>query len=209
MYARSTTLMIFPSSMDEAIAYMGDEVWPAMRDMDGCVGLSMMCDRESGRYIATSAWEDRQAMQASDQHIHPMREAMVDRFGAGVGEPEVREWEIAVLHRDHTSGPGAWVRATWVHVEPEQTNRLADLYRMVLLPQIVEFQGFCSASLLIDRPSGHAVSSVTFDSYEAMRSTRSLAAVVRERGSAEVDGEILEVDQLKLVLAHLRVPEMA
>jgi hypothetical protein len=126
-----------------------------------------------------------------------------------VGTSEVEEWEIAVLHRDHSSGPGAWVRATWVHVEPEQTSHLADLYRMVLLPQIVEFQGFCSASLLIDRPSGHAVSSVTFDSYEAMRSTRSLAAVVRERGSAGVDGEILEVDQLELVLAHLRVPEMA
>ena len=88
-------------------------------------------------------------------------------------------------------------------------QRLADLYRMVLLPQIVEFEEFCSASLLIDRPSGHAVSSVTFDSYRAMRSTRSLAAVVRERGSAEVDGEILEVDQLELALAHLRAPEMA
>jgi hypothetical protein len=50
---------------------------------------------------------------------------------------------------------------------------------------------------------------VTFDSYRTMRSTRSLAAVVRERGAAAVDGEILEVDQLELALAHLRVPEMA
>ena len=50
---------------------------------------------------------------------------------------------------------------------------------------------------------------MTFDSFRAMRSTRSLAAVVRERGSAAVDGEILEVDQLELALAHLRVPEMA
>ncbi len=49
MYARSTTLMTNPGSIDEAIAYMSDEVWPAMRDMDGCVGLSMMCDRESGK----------------------------------------------------------------------------------------------------------------------------------------------------------------
>ena len=114
-----------------------------------------------------------------------------------------------MLHRDHPSAPGAWVRTTWVHVEPEQTDRLADLYRIVLLPQIVEFEGFASASLLIDRPSGHAVSSVTFDSYRAMRSTSSLAAVVRERGAAEVDGEILEVDQLELALAHLRVSEIA
>jgi hypothetical protein len=33
--------------------------------------------------------------------------------------------------------------------------------------------------------------------------------VVRERGAAEMDAEILEVDQLELALAHLRVPEMA
>ena len=36
-----------------------------------------------------------------------------------------------------------------------------------------------------------------------------IAAVVREHGAAGVDGEILEVDQLELALAHLRVPEMA
>ena len=99
MYARSTILMVYPASMDEAIAYMSGEVWPAMRDMDGCVGLSMMCDRESGKYIATSAWEDRQTMQASDQHVHPMREPMVDRLGAGVGEPEVREIVSAATSR--------------------------------------------------------------------------------------------------------------
>ena len=58
-----------------------------------------------------------------------------------VGTLEVEEWAIAVLPRDHTSAPDAWVRASWVHVEPEQTDRLADLYRIVLLPQIVEFEG--------------------------------------------------------------------
>jgi hypothetical protein len=97
------------------------------------------------------------------------------------------------------------VRVSWVHVEPEQVDRLAELYRMVLLPTIVEFAGFCSASVLLDRPSGHAVSSVTFDSYQAMRTTRTLAVGVREH----VDGEVLEVDELQLAVAHLRVSELA
>jgi hypothetical protein len=30
---------------------------------------------------------------------------------------------------------------------------------------------------------------------------------VREHGAGHVDGEVLEVDELQLVLAHLRVPE--
>jgi len=130
---------------------------------------------------------------------------LVNRATAGNAMPEVEDWEIGVLHRDHTSGPGAWVRVSWVHVEPEQVDRLADLYRMVLLPKIVEFAGFCSASVLLDRPSGHAVSSVTFDSYQEMRTTRTLAVGVREH----VEGEVLEVDELQLALAHLRVPEPA
>ena len=205
MHARSTTVQVHPSSVDAQVAHVRDDVMPALLATDGCIGLSMLVNRVSGRCITVSAWQSEEAMHATEDD----KVVAVDSVKPVVGTPEVEEWEIAVLHRDRTSTPGAWVRATWVHVEPEQTGRLADSYRMVLLPQIVEFEGFCSASLLVDRPSGHAVSSVTFDSYQAMRSTRSLAAVVRGHGSAEVDGEILEVDQLELALAHLRVPEMA
>jgi hypothetical protein len=50
---------------------------------------------------------------------------------------------------------------------------------------------------------------VTFDSHDAMRRTRSLAAVVRERGAREANGEVIEVFEFELALAHLRVPEMA
>ena len=205
MYARSTTVQVHPGSIDAQVAHVRDDVMPALLATDGCIGLSMLVNRVSGRCITTSAWRSAEAMHVTED------DGVVAARGVEsvVGTPEVEEWEIAVLHRDHSSVPGAWVRTTWVHVEPEQTDRLADLYRMVLLPQIVEFEGFCSASLLVDRPSGHAVSSVTFDSYAAMRGTSSLAALVRDRGAAEVDGEILEVDQLELALAHLRVPETA
>jgi hypothetical protein len=205
VHARSTTVQVHPSSIDAQVTHVRDDVMPALLATGGCIGLSMLVNRVSGRWIATSAWQTEEAMHATTDDMV----VAVDRVESVVGTPEVEEWEVAVLHRDHTSAPGAWVRATWVHVEPEQTNRLANVYRTMLLPQIVEFQGFCSASLLVDRPSGHAVSSVTFDSYQAMRNTRSLAAVVREHGAAGVDGEILEVDQLELALAHLRVPEMA
>jgi len=190
------------SSIDAAVARVRDEMMPAVLAADGSVGLSMLVNRRSGRCIVTSAWRTAEAATA-EERMPPM----IDSAAAGAETPEVEDWEIAVLHRDHTSDPGAWVRVTWVHVEPDQSDRLVDLYRMVLLPQIAEFAGFCSASLLLDRPSGHAVSSVTFDSEDAMHRTRMLAAGVREHGAGHVDGEVLEVDELQLVLAHLRVPE--
>lgn len=200
MFARSTTVQVRPRSLDAAVARVRDDVMPAVPATEGCLGVSMLVNPTSGRCIVTSAWLTEEAMIA-DQRLQPL----VDRATTGSAIPEVEDWEIGVVHRDHTSGPGAWVRVSWVHVEPEQVDRLAELYRMVLLPTIVEFGGFCSASLLLDRPSGHAVSSVTFDSYQAMRTTRTLAAGVREH----VDGEVLEVDELQLALAHLRVSEPA
>ncbi len=200
MFARSTTVQVRPRSLDAAVARVRDDVIPAVPATEGCLGVSMLVNPTSGRCIVTSAWLTEEAMTA-DQRLQPL----VDRATTGSAIPEVEDWEIGLVHRDHTSGPGAWVRVSWVHVEPEQVDRLAELYRMVLLPTIVEFGGFCSASLLLDRPSGHAVSSVTFDSYQAMRTTRTLAAGVREH----VDGEVLEVDELQLALAHLRVSEPA
>ncbi len=200
MYARSTTVQVRPSSIDAAVARVRDDVMPVVPATEGCLGLSMLVNRTSGRCIVTTAWLTEKAMTA-DECLQPL----VDRATTGAAMPEVEDWEIGVLHRDHTSGPGAWVRVSWVHVEPEQVDRLADLYRMVLLPKIVEFAGFCSASVLLDRPSGHVVSSVTFDSYQAMRTIRTLAAGVREH----VDGEVLEVDEMQLALAHLRVSELA
>ena len=203
MYARSTTVQVRPSSIDAAVARVRDDVMPAVPTTEGCLGLSMLVNRASGRCIVTTSWQTETAMTAGER-----LQSLVDRATTGSAMPEVEDWEIGVLHRDHTSGPGAWVRVSWVHVEPEQVDRLADLYRTVLLPKIVEFEGFCSASVLLDRPSGHAVSSVTFDSYQAMRTTRTLAAGMREHVEG-VEGEVLEVDELQLALAHLGVSEPA
>jgi hypothetical protein len=206
VYARSTTVLAHPDSIDAGIAHIRDEVMPTLMAMDGCVGLSMLVDRTSGRCIVTTAWRAAEAMRASEEQLRPVRDRAAEILG---GRPQVDEWEIAVLHRDHTSNPGACLRTTWVRMDLEQADHFADVYKMVLLPQIREFDGFCSASLMVDRSSGYAVSSVTFDSHEAMRRTRNLAAVVRERGAREANGEVIEVFEFDLALAHLRVPETA
>jgi hypothetical protein len=205
VYARSTTIDGRPDALEAGIAHVRDVLLPAALDVDRFVGLSLLADRASGCCVLTSAWRSPEAMRAGAERLRPAH----DRFAALVGgRAEDEEWEIALVHRDHRAPPGACVRAVRVQVDPGQVEHGVDLYRMVLLPQIAEFPGFCSVSLLVDRRSGHAVSSVTFDSREAMRGTRRLAAVVRARGTREPSGEILDVDEFELVLAHLRVPEL-
>ena len=206
MYARSTTIDGRPGTVDAGVAHVREKLMPAALDVDGCVGLSLLVGPVSGRCVVTTAWRTAETMRDGGRRLR----AAFDQLGAVLlGRPDDEEWEIAVVHRDHPAPAGACVRAVRVQVGPERLDHGVDLYRMVLLPQIADFPGFCSASLWVDRVSGHAVSSVTFDSREAMRRTRSLAAVVREGARREASGEVLAVDEFELALAHLHVPELS
>jgi heme-degrading monooxygenase HmoA len=179
---------------------------PALEAIDGCVGISLLVDRESGRCIATSAWETEEAMRASREHVTPIRDRAAEMFG---GTANIEEWEIAALHRDHRSADGAGVRATWVKVPPDQIDQGIEYYRSSVLPQLENLDGFCSASLLVDRASGRAVSSVTFDSLDAMERNRDQATALKATSMREAGAEELDECEFELALAHLRVPELA
>ncbi|MDX6290963.1 MAG: hypothetical protein QOH50_38 [Kribbellaceae bacterium] len=204
MYARSTTFMARPESIDAGIAQVRDEVMPMVQGMEGCIGLSMMVDRESGRCIITTAWRSAEAMHPTDEMLRPVRARLGETIG---GTPQVEEWEIAVLHRDHKSADGACIRATWVQVDPANLDRAIDVYKVATLPRTEELDGFCSASLMVDRGSGRAVSSVTYDSLEAMERNREAASAMRSATTKDAGAEVLDVGEFELALAHLRVPE--
>ncbi|KUI31353.1 hypothetical protein AU196_18735 [Mycobacterium sp. IS-1742] len=206
MFARTTTIEARPDAVDAGIAHIRNEVMPALRDIDGCVGLSLLVDRESGRCIATTAWESAEAMHAAAERVRPVRERAAEAFG---GTPVVEEWEIAVLHREHRAGAGAGVRATWLRARPEQFDQAIAFYRSEVLPSIEELEGFCSASLMIDRTSGRAVSSVSFDSMGAMNRTRDQARALRTARLRDLGADQLDVGEFELAIASLRVPEMA
>ena len=118
------------------------------------------------------------------------------------------EWEIAVLHRDHRSAEGACARCTWFKLVNGNLDRSVDFYRESVLPSLEDLEGFCSASLLIDRASGRAVSSVTFDSCEAMDRNREQARSLRAARLRDLGADQLDVGEFELALAHLRVPEL-
>ncbi|MDT5350999.1 MAG: hypothetical protein QOH91_4286 [Mycobacterium sp.] len=206
MYARSSTIQTQPSAIDAGIAHVRDAVMPALGSIEGFTGLSLLVDRSSGRCIATSAWESEEAMRASEQSVRPVRDQVAEILG---GTAQVEEWEIAGLHRDHRSGEGSCVRATWVKVGPDQIDRGIDLFKMTVLPAMEELEGFCSASLMVDRASGRGVSSVVYDSFDAMERNRDQLDTLRDAATQEAGAEVLDECDFELAIAHLRVPEMA
>ena len=113
------------------------------------------------------------------------------------------------------TGPAWWPLGQRAKKKPsrrsdaDQVDRAIDGYRLATIPALCELDGFCSCSLLADRDSGFGVASVTFDSVDALRRSRAAtdamkAATVRDSGA-----EIVDECEFDLVLAHLRVPEMA
>ena len=204
MYARTNTVRTDPRTIDEGIANVRDEVMPLVQGMDGCIGLSMLADRDSGRCIVTTAWRTEEAMHASEQGVRASRERAAHIFGE---MPTVAEWEIAVMHRVHETGDGARTRVIWGHTEPGHLDDLLSVFRMTTMPKMEELTGFASCNMMVDRASGHTALAVTYDSADTMRQANDRAVALRREASAAMGMEIDEVAEFDLVLAHLRVPE--
>jgi hypothetical protein len=203
MYARSSTFRGQPDSIDAGIEYVRHEVLPTMMAVDGCVGLSMLANRETGVCITTSAWHSPETRADSEEQVGKLRAQIGDHLG---GAPEVDRWEIALLHRDHWSKEGARVRCTWVTTA--EIDNLVDFTKNITLPTLDDLPGFCSASLMINRGTGTGVVAVSFDTAAAEESSRETARALRANFVRETGGQIVDVQRFDLVLAHLHAPEL-
>jgi heme-degrading monooxygenase HmoA len=204
MYARTNTIMADPATIDDGIANVRDEVMPLVQGMEGCIGLSMLADRDSGRCIVTTAWRTEEAMHASEAGVRASRARAGQIMGA---TPEVKEYEIAVMHRMHETGAGARTRVLWGSTE--DMDDMLSKFRMVMLPKMEELTGFAACTMMVDRATGTTSLAVTYDSADAMRQAGERAAQLRAESPSTMGMRIDEIAEFDLVIAHLRVPETA
>ena len=200
MYARSTTFDGRPDKIEAGIAFVTNEAAPMLDQLEGCRGLSMLVDRETGRCIATTSWESEAAMHASDEQLRPIRDRGREILG---GSMQVDEWEIAIMHRTHHC---ECCRVSWLQGDLEA---MTETFRVGILPQLEQTPGFCSASLLVNRVTGLGCATTAWETRDAMEASRSAADDMRSRAAADAGGQILDVHEFELAYAHLHVPEMA
>jgi len=203
MHARSTTFRGRPERLEAGIAVVREEVLPALRGMDGFVGLSLLVDRDSGACIATTAWESEEAMRRTAPAVGRLRDRAEGVLG---GRPEVREWEIAVLHRVRPVPPGACARVTWTRAVNTSIDEQLFAFRIGTLPQVEDLPGFCSASALVDRGTGRAAVAVVYDSPDRLARSRGPAGELRASAVEQLGAQVLDVAELEVAIAHLRVP---
>ena len=199
MYARSTTFHGRPENIDAGIVFVKNEAAPMFDDIEGCRGLSMLVDRETGKCIATSSWESEAAMHASNEQLRPIRDRGRDILG---GSMQVDAWEIAIMHRTHH---GECCRVSWLQGD---LDAMTETLRVGILPRLEETPGFCSASLLVNRSTGLGCATTAWETHAAMEASRSAADDMRSQAASDAGGEIIDVQEFDLVYAHLHVPEM-
>jgi heme-degrading monooxygenase HmoA len=206
MYARSTSVQGDPARVDEGIRFVREEVMPSVTGMDGCIGLSMLVDRGTGRAIVTTSWTSEEEMQATDINVSAFRSRAVEIMGSD--SPEVRQWEIAVMHREHDAREGSWCRVTWMTCPPDEVETTLDFFRDSVLSRMEAVEGFCSASMLVDRSTGRCCATARFDSREDLDATREMTRAMREQSSQDRHVVFDDIEECELVIAHLRVPEL-
>jgi heme-degrading monooxygenase HmoA len=206
MYARTTTITADPMRMDDGIADVRDNVMPAVAEMPGYTGLSMLCDRDTGRCIVTTGWETEEAMVATRDRVRALRDRATEQFGGGV--PQVEEWEIAVMHRHEHATDDSCARVLWSRIDPARTEETLDAFRRQIVPAMDDVPGFCSMSLLVDRTTGLGSLTTVYADRAAMDATRDRIAAMRDGFSSQMAVTITEEAEFDLVLHQLRVPEL-
>ena len=205
MYARSTTIHGDPGSVDAATAFVRDEVMPAVRGMDGCVGLSMLADRETGRCIVTTSWRDEAAMRSSEDGRPVVRGAHRRAPRRAAGAAGVGDRRDAPRGRGPPRGrvpasPGCAPPRTAV-------DRAVDAVRLSLMPKLDDLPGSASVSVMVRRDDGLTVAAVSYDSGTHLEQATEGAREFREEFAPALGIEVVDTAEFDVAIAHLRVPE--
>jgi heme-degrading monooxygenase HmoA len=206
MHVRSTTVMGDPASIEDGVTFLREKVMQTLQTTEGCLGLSMLADRQNGRCIASTAWETPETMKATEHQLQASRSSFA--LAVGGDHPEVQHWEIALVHREHPAGDGAGAQVAWARIQPNHIDDLVAAYRENLMPKLSGLPGFCSLSFLVDRRNGKTVSVTCFETAEALSRVRKEARSMRQQFAQAMGAHIIDVAEMELSLAHLGVPEI-
>jgi heme-degrading monooxygenase HmoA len=86
-----------PFKIDDLVSQAREQVLPQARQMDGFKGLIALGDRQSGKTLAITFWEDEEAMRASEEAANQLRSESAEASGeqiVGVERYEVGVFEV-------------------------------------------------------------------------------------------------------------------
>ena len=88
MFARVTIWEARPERLDNMIHEIEEHALPALRRQDGFAGVQLLGERGSGKVLAVTLWESKQAMDDTEETADWLR-----GFGAGSASGMVKTVE--------------------------------------------------------------------------------------------------------------------
>jgi heme-degrading monooxygenase HmoA len=92
MHARASTMTGDPGRVDEAAKLLETELYAQLQQLNGFRGVVALGQRDSGRSLVLTLWDDEAAMSASEEAAKQMRSSAAGQMGASA--PEVERYEV-------------------------------------------------------------------------------------------------------------------
>jgi len=201
LHVRFNFITADPVRLADSIKFIESEVRPQVDSQPGSLGTALYTDPEPGLAILESFWASEDAMAASEHAVMPNRRETIKRVA---GTVSVERYEVPVFELETPVRRGAGLRLTRMDVEPSQVEDAVEGYGDTAVPWLADTEGFCSALLLVDPQTGHAISETVWRDKDALADSRSLAASVRVDTVAATGCVIRAVEEYGLIYTSAR-----
>ncbi|MEU6988935.1 hypothetical protein ABZ946_37010 [Streptomyces sp. NPDC046324] len=192
-----------PAKLDAAVDTIASEGRALVSEQPGFRGMGLFVDRELGKLLTATWWEDESSRDTSDELLRERRAEQLAPFAQTVA---VDNWEAAVARPPRSVGPGAWFRLARLELDPAATDALAEVFRDMALPRMEALSGFEGGSLLVDRARGRASVGVVWSDREALAASRAGVAAIRGEATAKARVITRSVEEFEVVYAGVAPP---
>ncbi len=98
MHARVSIFEGSPDQIDEVLRQVQEKVVPQAKQLDGFKGMIALGDRQSGKTMGITFWENDEALRASEEAANQLRSDAAGATGAEIAS--VERYEVAITPQD-------------------------------------------------------------------------------------------------------------
>jgi hypothetical protein len=200
-HVRFNLITADPGRLGDSVTFIESEVRPQVDSQPGSLGTALYTDPVRGLAILESFWASDDAMWASEHTVSPQRREAVRR---AAGTVSVERFQVPVFELEAPLHTGAGLRLTRMDIEPSRVEDAVEAYGDTAVPWLADSAGFCSALLLVDDRTGHAISETVWRDEDALAASRGVAAKIRVETVEATDCVIRAVEEYGLVSTSAR-----
>jgi hypothetical protein len=180
MHVRVNTVL--GTSPDNGITYLHEKVLPLLHRQVGYRGGMTSVDRAGAVVGLITLWEDKNALETSEDVVADSRAEAVRMIG---GDVTVETFEQVVGEIGHPPPTeGCLVRFVSFQIDPAQVDENIAFFKGEDLPTIKESDGFRAVRHLIDRTTGQGLTTIIVSDEDALRAAEVGFEARREKDEA-------------------------